>query len=99
MVDDLVEVELASQAYRHDGSIVPWSTPTSTEQTILALATAPRGAACPLDSTCTYFLAQTPGDDTISATGPSGVLCDQHGANCAAVTAVARHFRLHVVAG
>ena len=97
-VGDLVEVELASHAYRRDGSIVPWSTPTSSRPSVAAATRAPAGATCPPGSTCTYFVGRAPGDTTIVALGPSGVLCDQQGASCVGVTAVARPFPIHVVA-
>jgi len=95
-VGDLVEVDLTSQSFNRDGSIVPWSTPTSTDPAILAVTKSRVGGGCPAGSTCTFFTASHPGDATVLSVGPSGMLCNSQGSDCVAVTAETRQFHVRV---
>jgi hypothetical protein len=86
-VGDLVEVQLTSGAFGRDGHVVPWGTPISANPAILTPTRSSSGIACRPEATCTFFAARGPGDATISAIEPSGILCNKHGDDCVGVTA------------
>jgi len=95
-VGDLVEIKLTSSSYGRDGHVVPWSTPVSSDQAILAPTRPPTGVACPARSTCTFFAAHRWGDTTITAIKPSGILCNRQGTACVGVLAAMRRIEVHI---
>jgi hypothetical protein len=95
-VGDVVEVELTSASYGRDGRLVPWSRPTAGAPALLVPTGSPRGVNCPPDATCTFFVARGVGAVTVSAVGPSGILCTATGTRCIAVSAVVRRFTVRI---
>lgn len=86
---DVVDVELVSDAYRADGALAAWQTPTSSDPAVLA-PDAPAGLPpCPTRATCTGFTATALGVANVLIVGPTGGLCDDTGANCVAVAPIA----------
>ena len=72
--------------------------PTSSAPAVLAPAPpGPRpGGPCPPDATCTLFVARHVGAVTVTAVGPSGILCTSTGDRCIAVSAIVRRFAVRV---
>ena len=99
-VGETVVVALVSASYGRDGRVVPWGRPVSDAPGVLAPTGTggPAGVACPRPATCTAFTARTVGVATVTAVGPSGILCTRPGGHCMAVAAVRRRFVVRVVA-
>lgn len=98
-VGGAVAVELASSSYGRDGHLVPWGRPSSSAPSVLAPSAPASTFACPADATCTVFVGRSPGSATVSAVGPSGILCDANRSRCIAVAAVFRRFVVQVTSG
>jgi hypothetical protein len=95
---DTVDEQLVSHRYgRTPGQIVPWGTPTSSEPPVLTPTAVPAGVACPTGATCTAFAVVAVGAATLSAVGPSGIICDRQGQNCVGVSAVDLRIQVDVV--
>ena len=97
VVGQPVVVELRSESYGRDGHVVLWGEPESSNHAVLAPAGRPRVSPCPAATTCGAFVGSAPGVATVSAPGPSGVVCTARGNRCVGVTAVIRRFVVRVV--
>jgi hypothetical protein len=97
-VGDVVAVELTSASYGRDGHLVPWAAPTVNAPGLLVPAGSQPGVTCPPRATCTFFVARGGGAVTVSAMGPSGILCNATGHRCVGVTAVLRRFAVRIEA-
>lgn len=85
---DVIDVQLVSTAYDSHGVLVPWRTPTSSDPVVLRADEPASLPACPADASCTAFVAAALGVAKLQGMGPSGLLCDDAGANCVAVAAM-----------
>jgi len=85
---DVIDVELVSTAHGPQGVLVPWRTPTSSDPAVLSPDEPIGLPSCPAPATCTAFLAATLGVAKLRIGGPSGILCDDAGANCVGVAAI-----------
>jgi len=98
-VGGTVEVELTSSSYGRDGSLVPWEAPVSDAPGVLVRSGLRSPVACPVDATCSLFVGLGSGTATLSAVGPSGILCTMAKTHCIAVAPVIRRFVVQVAAG
>jgi hypothetical protein len=93
---DVIDVELVSDAHGPNAEVVAWQTPTSSDLAVLT-PDHPNGLpACPDRATCTAFTAAAVGVAKLLIVGPMGSLCDDTGANCAAVAPIAYSITISV---
>jgi hypothetical protein len=85
---DVIDVQLVSAAHGPHGAFVPWHTPMSLDPAVLTPGEPTGLPLCPAHATCATFIAAAPGVGKLLAVGPSGLLCDDTGANCVAVAAI-----------
>ena len=85
---DVIDVELISTAHGPHGALVPWQTPTSLNPAVLTPGEPTGLPPCPAQATCAAFIAAVLSVGKLQAVGPSGLLCDDAGANCVAVAAI-----------
>jgi hypothetical protein len=85
---DVIDVQLVSTAHGPHGALVPWQTPMSLDPAVLTPGRPTGLPLCPAHATCAAFIAAAPGVGKLQAVGPSGLLCDDNGANCVAVAAI-----------
>jgi len=94
---DVIDVQLVSTAHGPHGALVPWHTPTSLDPAVLTTGEPTGLPLCPAHATCAAFIAATLGLGKLEAVGPSGLLCDDTGANCVAVAAIGYDISVTVV--
>ena len=94
---DVIDVQLVSTAHGPHGALVPWQTPTSLDPAVLTPGGPTGLPSCPAHATCTPFIAAALGVGKLQAVGPSGLLCDDTGANCIAVAAIVYDISVTVV--
>jgi len=96
----VVLVELTSAAVGPRGAPVPWSPASTDNEAVLSDGAAPGGELPPpcasATTTCREFQAVGVGTASLTAEGPSGILCDPTTGTCIAVTAAVRRFVVHV---
>lgn len=94
---DVIDVQLLSTAHGPHGALVPWHTPTSLDPAVLTPGEPTGLPLCPAHATCAAFIAAALGVAKVQAVGPSGLLCDDTGANCVAVAAIVYDISVTVV--
>ena len=94
---DVIAVQLLSTAHGPHGAFVPWQKPTSLDPAVLTTGEPTGLPLCPAHATCAAFTAAALGIGKLQAVGPSGLLCDDTGANCVAVAAIVYDISVTVV--
>ena len=94
---DVIDVQLVSTAHGPHGALVPWHTPMSLDPAVLTTGEPTGLPLCPAHATCAAFIAAALGVAKVQAVGPSGLLCDDTGANCVAVAAIVYDISVTVV--
>ena len=85
---DVIDVQLVSTAHGPHGALAPWHAPMSLDPAVLTTGEPTGLPLCPAHATCAAFIAAAAGVGKLQAVGPSGLLCDDTGANCVAVAAI-----------